>query len=118
MNQPITYDRHGRMNYHPEYHAKQGQPWTTHEQAYLINNYERLGPEEVSLALERTIHTVMTRAYELRKAGEMPKPTKRKWHRRSRLDVSTSDVSAGHLSGKKAQLNRGVKGDQAQGLLA
>jgi hypothetical protein len=94
MNQPITYDRHGRMNYHPEYHAKQGQPWTTNEQAYLINNYERLGPEEVSLALERTIHTVMTRAYELRKAGEMPKPTKRKWHRRSRLDLNTTDATA------------------------
>ncbi len=80
----ITYDRYGRMNYHPEFHAKQGQPWTTADQQFLIDNYESMGPEQVSFALERTIHTVMTRAYELRKQGLMTKPTKQKHHRRIR----------------------------------
>lgn len=79
---PITYDRHGRMNYHPEIHLKQMEPWSIEDQAYLIENYVLLGPEKVSFALERTIHTVMTRAYDLRKKGVMPKPTKRVIHKR------------------------------------
>ncbi len=83
-NQAVTYDRYGRMNYHPDYHGRQGMPWTNQEQTFLIENYESMGPEQVSLALERTIHTVMTRAYELRKRGVMPHPTKRRLHKRSR----------------------------------
>jgi len=79
---PVTYDKYGRMNYHPEIHCKQNTPWTTADQKYLIESYESIGPEQVSLALERTIHTVMTRAYELRKQGVMPKPCKKSYHKR------------------------------------
>jgi hypothetical protein len=78
----VTYDSYGRMNYHPDLHKNQGKPWTTLDQQFLIENYETMGPEQVSFALERTIHTVMTRAYELRKKGLMPKPSKQKYHRR------------------------------------
>jgi hypothetical protein len=74
---PITYDPYGRMNYHPEFHGKQKMPWSTTDQKFLIENYAALGPEQISLTLERTIHTVMTRAYELRKKGLMLKPSKR-----------------------------------------
>ncbi len=80
----VTYDKYGRMNYHPDFHANQGKSWTTADQQFLIDNYESMGPEQVSFALERTIHTVMTRAYELRKQGLMPKPTKQVKHRRIR----------------------------------
>jgi hypothetical protein len=79
----VTYDKYGRMNYHPEFHAKQKLPWTTTDQRFLIDNYESMGPEATSLALERTIHTVMTRAYKLRKSGTMPKPSARIIHPRS-----------------------------------
>lgn len=80
----VTYDRYGRMNYHPDYHGNQGKPWLAKDEKYLIDNYESLGPEQVSFALERTIHTVMTRAYELRKKKLMPKPKTNKKHRRAR----------------------------------
>lgn len=80
----ITYDRYGRMNFHPEFHANQGKPWLASDQNFLIEYYEKLGPEEISLVLERTIHTVMTRAYELRKKGVMPKRTTKTKHRRTR----------------------------------
>ncbi|MCG6387530.1 hypothetical protein [Vibrio fluvialis] len=80
----VTFDKYGRMKYHPELHKKQGTPWTTTDEKYLINHYATMGAEEVSFALERTIHTVMTRAYELRKKGLMSKPAKRKNHRRIR----------------------------------
>jgi len=84
----VTYDRYGRMNYHPDLHEKQGTPWTTSDQKYLIENYEMEGPEQISLALERTIHTVMTRACKLRKSGQMAKPSKKQYHKRIRQEVA------------------------------
>lgn len=81
---PVTYDQWGRMKYHPEYHGKQKTPWTTTDETFLIENYAALGPEEVSLALERTVNTVMNRACDLRKAGRMPKPAKRTYTKRMR----------------------------------
>jgi len=78
----VTYDKYGRMNYHPDFHGKQNTPWTTADEKFLIENYAKLGPEEVSFALERTTHTVMQRATRLRKSGRME--MKRSWHRRMR----------------------------------
>lgn len=78
----IQFDAHGRMRYHPEFHPKQGSYWTTVDQQFLIGNYARIGPEECSLALGRTIHTVMQKAYQLRRLGLMPKPTARTNHNR------------------------------------
>jgi hypothetical protein len=81
---PVVYDASGRMKFHPEYHGKQGTPWTTTDEKYLIENYETAGPEQVSLALERTINTVMGRACELRKAGRLVKPAKKTYSKRTR----------------------------------
>jgi len=85
---PVAYDRYGRMQYHPEFHARQKLPWTTSEERYLIDNYATLGPEAISFALERTIHTVMTRAYELRKKSVMQKSLKKQPHRRSSFGLN------------------------------
>lgn len=79
---PVTYDAWGRMKFHPDYHGKQRTPWTTADEKYLIENYKAVAPEQVSLALERTIHTVMVRACELRKAGRMAKPPRRTYTKR------------------------------------
>ncbi|EMN7430379.1 hypothetical protein WB904_002908 [Vibrio parahaemolyticus] len=91
----VTYDKYGRMNYHPDFHVKQGCPWSVSDQQFLIDNYEAMGPEQVSFALERTIHTVMTRAYELRKRGLMPKPAKPTKHRRMRQAKESGDCDNG-----------------------
>lgn len=72
MLQQLEYDRHGRLKFHPEYHPNHKAPWMTSDERFLIENYENLGPEAVAAALGRTIGVVMTRAYELRKAGKMP----------------------------------------------
>ena len=77
------YDKYGRMKYDAQLHAKHGTPWTTADERYLIENYEAHGPEFVSLALERTIKTVMQRATELRRKKQMPKPSHKK-HKRLR----------------------------------
>lgn len=80
----ITYDKHGRMRYHPSLHFNQGKPWKTTDEKYLIDFYEKLGPEQISFDIGRTIHTVMTRAYELRKGGLMPAAKKNIKHKRMR----------------------------------
>ena len=85
MTNEITYDRFGRMHFHPDFHGKHKKPWTNKDEQYLIENYETQGPEAVSLALERTIKTVMTRANVLRNAGKMPKRSvAAKMHKRAR----------------------------------
>jgi len=78
----VQYDKYGRMRYHPDYHGKQGAPWTTTDETYLIAHYYVDGPEKVSLALERTILTVMERACQLRKDGRMHPPAKRVYTKR------------------------------------
>ena len=78
----IKYDKYGRLGYTPELHARHGRAWTTTDEKFLIENYVSMGPEAVCLALERTIHTVMTRVYVLRKRGQMPKPTTKTLHKR------------------------------------
>ena len=50
-----NYDRYGRMSYSPELHKNQGKVWTYEEVEYLKNWYAIIGPEEMSLALERTL---------------------------------------------------------------
>jgi len=75
-------DRFGRLVYTPELFPKRGLPWTTLDQKYLIENYELLGPEAVSLALERPTVGVMQRVSELRKKGLMAYPKKRVCHKR------------------------------------
>lgn len=78
----LVYDRSGRLKYHSDFHARHKAPWTNHEEKYLIDNYEKDGPEAVSMALERTIGVIMTRAWVLRTSGKMPKRTSTTTHKR------------------------------------
>jgi len=86
-NHEITFDKWGRMQYNPDYHPNHKKNWLMSDQKFLIENYESIGPEEVSFAIGRTIHTVMAKAWELRKKGLMAPaqpPGKRKIHTRIR----------------------------------
>lgn len=84
--EPLVYDQCGRLKYHPDFHTRHNKPWLTKEEKYLIENYEKDGPEATAMALERTIGVCMTRAYQLRKQGKMPKRTSKTIHKRSRYD--------------------------------
>lgn len=83
-NKNISYDKLGRMRYHPDFHPNQGKTWLLKDQQFLIEYYEKLGPDEISLVLGRTIHSVMMRASDLRKKGLMPKRTITKNFKRTR----------------------------------
>lgn len=70
---PIEYDKCGRMKYNPDLHERQGQPWEDEEKEYLINWYNIIGLEEMSLALGRTEGTIATKVNIFRNQGWMPK---------------------------------------------
>lgn len=61
----VIYDRYGRMQYDPEIHENHGKTWSEEEVEYLKEWYSKLGPEEMSFSLGRTIQTVMQKASSL-----------------------------------------------------
>lgn len=81
MSQAV-YDRYGRLQYNPEIHDNQFKRWNKEDVDYLITYYSAEGPDAVAFALGRTVQTVMQKAYELRKSGQMPLPQKRTYHKR------------------------------------
>lgn len=69
----MEYSSNGRMKYNPEYFGQHGTPWHSDDLTYLADWYDIIGPEEMSLALERTPDSVMERVRVLRKEGAMTK---------------------------------------------
>ena len=80
---PITFDAHGRMRYHPEFHANHNKPWLAKDERFILDSYYLLGPEECALSLERTIHSVMAYANRLRRQGMLVKPKKQIYFHRT-----------------------------------
>lgn len=83
---PVQYDNCGRMKYNPSLHDRQGKPWDDEEKDYLINWYNIIGMEEMSLALRRTEGTVANKVNQFRKLGKMPKEAPRKIERILKFD--------------------------------
>ena len=69
----VKYDKCGRMEYNPEIHDRVGEPWTDEEIEYLVNWYDIIGAEEMSLALGRTEMSISNKANTLRNRGLMRK---------------------------------------------
>lgn len=69
----IVYDKCGRMQYNPEIHDKVGEPWSEEEIEYLVNWYDIIGAEEMSLALGRTEMSISNKVNSLRNKGVMKK---------------------------------------------
>lgn len=87
-NMEISYDRFGRMFYNSEFHENNRKPWDKEDMDYLIQWYDRIGPEEMSFALGRTMKTVQTKVSELRKKGVMKKPAKQIRHKRIKKEMA------------------------------
>ncbi len=84
LKAPVQFDRHGRMQYHPEIHARHGKPWTTHEQKYLIDFYYVIGNTQMSFDLERPMTAIAQKVCYLRKIGLLVRPKHVKNHSRMR----------------------------------
>lgn len=75
----LKFDSCGRMEYNPEIHFNQGLPWNEEDLEYLIEWYDIIGLEEMSLAIGRTEKTIGNKVCVLRKRGLMkPKNSKNK----------------------------------------
>lgn len=72
----IEYDRYGRMKYNPSFHDRQNKSYDNDEIEYLVNWYNKIDGEEMSLALGRTLDTIRQKVNMLRKQGKMSPPTK------------------------------------------
>lgn len=79
----VTYDQHGRMRYHPDFHPNHCKPWTTQDQKYLIEMYEKIGPDQCALNLGRTLTCIAGRVCKLRKQGLMPERKTKKYFSRN-----------------------------------
>lgn len=80
----IEYDSSGRMKYNPEFHRKHGEQWDKDDLQYLIDWYDKVGPEELSFALERPISAITRKANVLRCEGIMYRPSKKIRHTRAK----------------------------------
>lgn len=65
----ITFDKQGRMNYHPDFHPNHKTKFMLFDLIYLCKYYEVDGPRKISFALGRTEHTIMSKVAALRKSG-------------------------------------------------
>lgn len=65
----ITYDRFGRMEYHPGYHPNHCKPFSDYEISYLCKFWDVDDRMDMSLALGRTETTLSNRVSRMKKDG-------------------------------------------------
>lgn len=95
---PIEYDKCGRMKFNPDLHENQGKPWSKDDLDYLINWYNKVGLEEMSLALGKSEGTVAHKVQTLRKRGIMKNNPVRIYHRRLTKEKATKNPDQSILS--------------------
>ena len=66
----ITFDKQGRMDYHPEFHTTHGDPITPEEKIYIAKYYDVDDARTLGFALGKTEKSVMSYASKMRKSGE------------------------------------------------
>lgn len=69
MPSEIKYNKRGRMEYNPDFHARQDQPWTKEDDDYLMYFYKYDGLKMLSYALEKTETAICTRYHKLKARG-------------------------------------------------
>ena len=67
--QPDVYDKQNRMQYHPEFHTKHGEPYSESEKEYLCKYFEADGAKSIQFALDRTEISVAHKVGDLRRQG-------------------------------------------------
>lgn len=65
--QPINYDKYGRMIYHPDYHENHKQPYTESDKEYLCKYWEVDHRQSLSFALGKPEHSLATKVWQLKK---------------------------------------------------
>jgi hypothetical protein len=66
----ITFDKQGRMQYHPDFHPNHGKPFSTSDLIYLCKYHKLDGPRGIGFALGKTEQTISVRLNDLRRDGD------------------------------------------------
>ena len=77
----VTYDRHNRMQYHPDFHFAHREPFTDEELEYLCKYYEIDHTRTLAFALGKTETTLRSKVNNLKKIG-MYEVYKQRWDKR------------------------------------
>jgi hypothetical protein len=67
----VEYDQYGRMKFNPIFHYNNGTLWNEEDLEYLIKWFDKIGPDEMSFALGRTMGTIQQKVTILRRRGIM-----------------------------------------------
>ena len=67
---PITYDRFGRMKYHPDYHVNHGKDYTIKELSYICKYYKPGHVKTLALDVGRTETSIRELVCRLRRLGK------------------------------------------------
>lgn len=67
---PVTYDKWGRMQYHPDFHFRHGQLYTPRELAFLVQNYRPGHVKDLQMVVGRTEHCIRSKIAYLRKTKQ------------------------------------------------
>ena len=65
----ISYDKFGRMHYHPDFHFSHGKGFTESDLEYVCKFYEVDEVRTISFAIGKTEHTIRTKVSDLKKRG-------------------------------------------------
>ncbi|GLC88230.1 DNA-entry nuclease [Lysinibacillus piscis] len=65
----ITYDKFGRMNYHPDFHFAQDKPFSESNLEYICKFYEVDDARTISFAIGKTEQTIRAKVTELKENG-------------------------------------------------
>lgn len=77
MSDQVHFDANLRMRFNPQFHTKHHTDWTTKEERYLIDLYYKVGADQLSLELGRTVGAITVKAVKLRRQGRLKAPPKR-----------------------------------------
>lgn len=66
----ITYDKHGRMLYHPEFHFSHGTHFTESDLEYICKFSEVDHARHLAFAIGKTEHTIRTKISNLKRSGK------------------------------------------------
>ena len=58
-----------RLRYNPEFHENHKKPWCQEDLVYMCSMWEGMKKADIAMALGRTISTVLSKKYELKKSG-------------------------------------------------
>lgn len=65
----ISYDKFGRMQYHPDFHFAHGKAFTQSDLEYICKFYEIDHARTIAFAIGKTEHTIRTKVSQLQKEG-------------------------------------------------